>query len=130
MSIMSKKTRINLYLDEAIGEAFKRFCKSKNRSYSEVAEGLFYRLLSTPQSSDSSTLNTIQERIHEDAVHAFRQVYEAQRQEVIDTAVRSSDSEIEDVSPQIPMPITTTSTQEVNHGAPRTRRLSKRSISR
>ena len=122
------KTRINLYLDEAIGEAFKRFCRSKNRSYSEVLEPLIYRLLSTPQSSGSSSLNAIQERIHEDAVHAFRQVYEAQRQEVIDTAVSSSDSEAEDLSPTIPMPMPYPTTSEVNHHGTRTRtpRLSKR----
>ena len=131
MSIMSKKTRINLYLDEAIGEAFKRFCRSRRKSYSEILEPIIYRILSTPQSSGSSSLNAIQERIHEDAVHAFRQVYEAQRQEVIDTAITDSVDDVSDVSPQIPMPITTTSTQEVNnHGTPRTRRLSKRQISR
>lgn len=125
---MSQKTRINLYLDASVGEAFKRFCKSKNRSYSEVLEPLIYRLLSTPQSSGSSSLNAIQERIHEDAVHAFRQVYEAQRQEVIDTAVISSDSEAEDLSPHIPMPIPYPTTSEVNHHGTRTRtpRLSKR----
>lgn len=122
------KTRINLYLDEAIGEAFKRFCHSRRKSYSEMLEPLIYRLLSTPQSSGSSSLNAIQERIHEDAVHAFRQVYEAQRQEVIDTAVISSDSEAEDLSPHIPMPIPYPTTSEVNHHGTRTRtpRLSKR----
>ena len=122
---MSQKTRINLYLDSSVGEAFKRFCKSKNRSYSEILEPIIYRILSTPQSSDSSTLNTIQERIHEDAVHAFRQVYEAQRQEVIDTAITDSEADVSDVSPTIPYP---TSTQEVNHYGTRTRtnRLSKR----
>lgn len=123
------KTRINLYLNESTGEAFKRYCKSHRMSYSDVMETLIYRFLISPQSSTShseSNLTAVQSQIHEDAVHAFRQVYEAQRQEVIDTAVRSSDSEIDDVSPTIPMPITTTSTQEVNNHGTRTRRLSKR----
>ena len=123
------KTRINLYLDESVGEAFKRFCRSRNRSYSEVLEPIIYRLLSTPTNHETSSLNAIQSQIHEDAVHAYRQVYEAQRQEVIDAAVRSSESEVEDVSPQIPMPQSSIPTPEVIHyGTPRTRtnRLSKR----
>lgn len=127
------KTRINLYLNESTGEAFKRYCKSHRMSYSDVMETLIYRFLISPQSSTShseSNLTAVQSQIHEDAVHAFHEVYDTHRQAIIETAIRSSDSEIEDVSPQIPMPITTTSTQEVNHGAPRTRRLSKRSISR
>ena len=119
------KTRINLYLDEAIGEAFKRVCKSKNRSYSEVAEGLFYRLLSTPTNHETSNLTVIQNEIHDKAVNAYRRVYDEGRQSIIESAVSSSDSEAEDLSPTIPMPYPTT---EVNHhGTPtRTRRLSKR----
>lgn len=121
------KTRINLYLDESVGEAFKRFCHSRRKSYSEILEPLIYRLLSTPTTNKTSSLTAIQEQIHEDAVHAYRQVYEAQRQEVIDAAVRSSDSEAEDLSPHIPMPQSSIPTPEVNHyGTPRTRRLSKR----
>ena len=93
-----------------------------------MLEPLIYRLLSTPQSSGSSSLNAIQERIHEDAVHAFRQVYEAQRQEVIDTAITDSEADVSDVSPTIPMPIPYPTTSEVNHHGTRTRtpRLSKR----
>lgn len=130
------KTRINLYLDSSVGESFKRYCKSHRMSYSEVIETLIYRFLISPQSStshsESSNLTAVQSQIHDDAVHAYRQVYESQRQEVIDAAVRSSGSEsVEDVSPHIPYP--TTSTSEVNHHGtrtPRTPRLSKRSISR
>lgn len=121
------KTRINLYLSQSTGEAFKRFCRSHRLSYSEAMERMIYRFLISPQSkAPQSDLTTIQERIHEDAVHAYRDVYDSSRQEVIETAVRSSDSEIEDVSPQIPYP--TTSTEVNHHGAPRTRRLSKRTI--
>ena len=122
------KTRLNLYLDSSVGEAFKRFCRSKNRTYSEVLEPLIYRLLSTPTNHETSSLNAIQSQIHEDAVHAYRQVYEAQRQEVIDAAVRSSESEVDDVSPQIPIPQLPIPTPEVNHHGTRTRtpRLSKR----
>ena len=119
------KTRINLYLDESIGEAFKRYCRSKKKSYSEIAEGLFYRLLSTPHSSsEASTLNVIQEQIHHEAVQAYRDVYKSNRQSIIDSAVSSSGSEsVEEVSPQIPMPIPTS--PEVNYHE-RPRRLSKR----
>lgn len=125
---MSKKTRINLYLDEAIGEAFKRFCKSKNRSYSEVAEGLFYRLLSTPTNHETSNLTVIQNEIHDKAVNAYRRVYDEGRQSIIESAVSSSDSEAEDLSPHIPMPMPYPTTSEVNHHGTRTRtpRLSKR----
>lgn len=125
---MSQKTRINLYLNSSVGESFKRYCKSKKLSYSEVIETLIYRFLISPQSSTShsetSNLTTIQSQIHDDAVHAYRQVYESQRQGVIDAAVNDSGSEsVEDVSPRIPMPIPTS--PEVNHHE-RPRRLSKR----
>ncbi|WP_165365147.1 hypothetical protein [Bifidobacterium pseudolongum] len=131
---MSQKTRINLYLDEAIGEAFKRYCKSKKKSYSEIAEGLFYRLLSTPTTNNESSLTTVQSQIHDEAVNAYRQVYETHRQAIIETAITEADdvSDVSDVSPHIPMPQPST-TPEVNHyGTPRTRtnRLSKREISR
>lgn len=126
---MSQKTRINLYLDEAIGEAFKRYCRSKKKSYSEIAEGLFYRLLSTPHSSsEASTLNVIQEQIHHEAVQAYRDVYDSNRQSIIDSAVSSSGSEsVEEVSPQIPMPmpIPTSPRGGVKHGIS-TNHLSKR----
>lgn len=123
------KTRINLYLDSSVGESFKRYCKSKKLSYSEVIETLIYRFLISPQSStshsESSNLTAVQSQIHDDAVHAYRQVYESQRQSIIDSAVSDSGSEsVEDVSPRIPMPIPTS---EVNHyERPRTKRLSKR----
>lgn len=123
---MSQKTRINLYLDESIGEAFKRYCRSKKKSYSEIAEGLFYRLLITPQTTSSnSTLSLQQENLHNQAVNAYREVYDANRQSTIQTALESSKSEpVEEVSPQIPMPV---STSEVNHHEkPRTKHLSKR----
>ena len=124
------KTRLNLYLDSSVGEAFKRFCRSKNRSYSEVLEPLIYRLLSTPQSSGSSSLNAIQERIHEDAVHAFHEVYNTHRQAIIETAITESvDDSVDDVSPQIPIPqLPYPTSTEVNHHGTRTRtpRLSKR----
>ncbi len=126
------KTRINLYLDTSIGEAFKRFCRSHRRSYSEVMETLIYRFLISPQSKDphsDSSLTTIQERIHDQAVNAYRDVYETHRQEVIDTAITDSVDEVEDLSPHIPYPTST----EVNHygtRTPRTKRLSKREIGR
>lgn len=126
---MSQKTRINLYLDSSVGESFKRYCKSHRMSYSEVIETLIYRFLISPHSStshsESSHLTAVQSQIHDDAVHAYRQVYESQRQSIIDSAVNDSGSEsVEDVSPRIPMPV---STSEVNyHERPRTQRLSKR----
>lgn len=122
------KTRINLYLDESIGEAFKRYCRSKKLSYSQVAESLFYRLLITPQTTSSnSTLSLQQENLHNQAVNAYREVYDANRQSTIQTALESSKSEpVEEVSPRIPMPMPIP-TSEVNHyGRPRTKRLSKR----
>ncbi len=123
------KTRINLYLDESIGEAFKRYCRSKKKSYSEVAQGLFYRLLITPQSSsESSALSSIQERVHHEAVQAYRDVYDSNRQSIIDSAVDSSVSEsVEDVSPRIPMPVPTPTSPRggVKHGI-QTNHLSKR----
>lgn len=126
------KTRINIYLDESVGEAFKRFCRSRRKSYSEILEPIIYRLLSTPTTNNESSLTTVQSQIHDAAVHAYRQVYESNRQVVIDSAVSSSESEVEDVSPQIPMPQSSIPTPEVNHHGrtPRTNRLSKREISR
>lgn len=123
------KTRINLYLDERLGEAFKRFCRSHRLSYSEVMERIIYRYLISPQSKapSESNLTAVQSRIHDQAVRAYRQVYDDQRQEVIETAVTDSvNEEVEDVSPQIPIPYPTTS--EVNNHGTRTRtnRLSKR----
>ena len=126
---MSQKTRINLYLDSSVGESFKRYCKSHRMSYCEVIETLIYRFLISPQSSkshsESSSLNAMQNEIHNQAVNAYRRVYDSHRKEVIDSAVSSSGSQqVEDVSPQIPMPIPTS---EVNHHErPRTQRLSKR----
>lgn len=129
------KTRINLYLDSSLGEAFKRFCRSHRMSYSEVMERIIYRYLISPQSKDphsESSLTTIQERIHDQAVNAYRDVYETHRQEVIDTAITDSEADsVDEVSPTIPMPYPTST--EVNHygtRAPRTKRLSKREISR
>ena len=129
MSIMSQKTRINLYLDSSVGESFKRFCRAHRRSYSEVLEPIIYRLLSTPTNHETSNLTVIQNEIHDQAVQAYRDVYDAGRQEVIETAITDSVDEAEDLSPTIPMPYPTT---EVNHYGTRTRtrRLSKRSISR
>lgn len=125
---MSQKTRINLYLDASIGEAFKRYCRSKKKSYSEIAEGLFYRLLNTPTNNETSSLNAMQNEIHNQAVNAYRRVYESHRKEVIDSAVNSSVSEsVEDVSPRIPMPmpIPTSPQGGVKHGIS-TNHLSKR----
>ena len=123
------KTRINLYLDSSVGESFKRYCKSHRMSYSEVIETLIYRFLISPQSStshsESSNLTAVQSQIHDKAVKAYRDVYEAQRQGVIDAAVNDSGSEsVEDVSPRIPMPMPIPTSPEVNHERPR--RLSKR----
>ena len=128
---MSQKTRINVYLDSEIGESFKRYCKSRKRSYSDVIEALIYRFLISPQSSnshsESSNLTTIQSQIHDDAVHAYRQVYESQRQSIIDSAVSESGSEsVEDVSPRIPMPMPTPSSQGGDRRGIRTNHLSKR----
>lgn len=125
---MSQKTRINLYLNSSVGESFKRYCKSHRMSYSEVIETLIYRFLISPQSSkshsDSSSLNAIQNEIHNQAVNAYRRVYDSHRKEVIDSAISSSGSEsVEDVSPHIPYP---TSTEVNHHERPRTQRLSKR----
>lgn len=121
------KTRINLYLESSLGDAFKRFCKSRNRSYTEILEPIIYRLLSTPTTHTESNLTVIQDQIHDQAVQAYRGVYDSNRQAIIETALTESTDEVDDVSPTIPMP---TSTQEVNHhGTPRTRRLSKRQIS-
>lgn len=122
------KTRINLYLDSSIGDAFKRYCRARRRSYSEILEPIIYRLLSTPTQHETSSLTAIQSQIHDAAAQAYRDVYETHRQEVIDTAITDSEADVSDVSPTIPMPYPTT---EANHyGTPRTRHLSKRSISR
>lgn len=124
------KTRINLYLNESTGEAFKRYCRSHRLSYSEVMERIIYRYLISPQSKapSESTLTAVQSRIHEQAVQAYRQVYDDRRQEVIETAVTDSEAEpVDDVSPQIPMPIPHPTTEVNNHGTrTRTNRLSKR----
>lgn len=123
------KTRINLYLDESVGEAFKRYCRSRNRSYSEILEPLIYRLLSTPTTNNkTSSLTTVQSQIHDEAVNAYRQVYDSHRQAIIETAITESvDDSVDDVSPHIPYP---TTSPEVNHHGTRTptrtNRLSKR----
>ena len=124
------KTRINLYLESSLGDAFKRYCRSHRLSYSEVMERVIYRfLISRESKAPDSSLTTIQNEIHDHAVQAYREVYDSSRQEVIETAVRSSDSEIDDVSPQIPMPIPYPTTEVNNHGTrTTTRRLSKRQI--
>lgn len=122
------KTRINLYLDERLGEAFKRYCRSHRLSYSEVMERLIYRYLISPQSkAPESNLTVIQEQIHEDAVRAYRNVYDERRQAIIDTALTYSETDsVDDVSPTIPYPTST----EVNNNGTRTRHLSKREIHR
>ena len=119
------KTRINLYLDSSLGEAFKRFCHSRRKSYSEILEPIIYRILSTPTNHETSNLTVIQNEIHDHAVQAYRDVYDTHRQEVIDTAITDSEADVSDVSPTIPMPYPTT---EANHYGTRTRtnRLSKR----
>ena len=127
------KTRINLYLDERLGETFKRYCRSHRLSYSEVMERLIYRYLISPQSkAPESSLTVIQEQIHENAVRAYRNVYDEGRQAIIDTALTDSETDsVDDVSPTIPMPIPYP--KEVNHHgtrSPRTNRLSKREIGR
>ena len=120
------KTRINLYLSQSTGEAFKRYCQAHRMSYSEVMERIIYRYLiqSKAPHSDSS-LTTIQNEIHSEAVQAYRNVYTTHRQEVIETAIPDSEADVSDVSPTIPMPYPTT---EANHHGTRTRtpRLSKR----
>lgn len=121
------KTRINLYLDESVGEAFKRFCRSRRKSYSEMLEPIIYRLLSTPTNHETSSLTAVQSQIHDEAVNAYRQVYDSHRQSIIETAITESvNDSVDDVSPHIPYP--TTSTEVNHHGTrtPRTRRLSKR----
>ena len=122
------KTRINLYLDSSVGESFKRYCRAHRKSYSEILEPLIYRLLSTPTQHETSSLTAIQEQIHENAVRAYRDVYDEGRQAIIDTAITDSVDEVEDLSPTIPMPIPYPTTEVNHHGtrSPRTRRLSKR----
>lgn len=126
------KTRINLYLESSLGEAFKRYCRSHRLSYSEVMERLIYRfLISRESKAPDSSLTTIQNEIHSEAVQAYRNVYTTHRQEVIETALTDSVDEVDEVSPQIPMPVPCPTTEVNNHGTPRprTRRLSKRQIS-
>lgn len=124
----NQKTRINIYLDTSLGESFKRYCRSKNQSYSDVIETLIYRFLISPSSTKTSSITSVQEvqeEVHEKAVKAFHQVYDDSRQEIIRQAIESSGSQqVEEVSPQIPMPIPS---PEVNHERPRPRHLSKRS---
>ena len=121
----NQKTRINIYLDTSLGESFKHYCRSKNQSYSDVIEALIYRFLISPSSSKTSSINSVQEEVHEKAVKAFHQVYDDSRQEIISQVIESSGSQqVEDVSPRIPMPIPS---PEVNHERPRPRHLSKRS---
>ena len=122
------KTRINLYLDNSTGEAFKRYCKTHRMSYSEVMERVIYRFLISKAPRSESNLTAVQSQIHDQAVQAYRQVYDDRRQEVIETALTDSVDEVEDVSPQIPMPIPYPTTSEVNNHGTRTRtnRLSKR----
>lgn len=123
------KTRINLYLESSLGDAFKRYCRSHRLSYSEVMERVIYRfLISRESKAPDSSLTTIQNEIHSEAVQAYRDVYTTHRQEVIDTAINEPVDEVDDVSPQIPMPIPYPTTEVNNHGTPRTRRLSKRQI--
>lgn len=121
----NQKTRINIYLDTSLGESFKRYCRSKNQSYSDVIETLIYRFLISPSSTKTSSISSVQEEVHEKAVKAFHQVYDDSRQEIIRQAIESSGSQqVEEFSPQIPMPIPS---PEVNHERPRPRHLSKRS---
>lgn len=120
------KTRINLYLDNSTGEAFKRYCKTHRMSYSEVMERVIYRFLISKAPRSESNLTAVQSQIHDQAVQAYRQVYDDRRQEVIDTAINEPVDEVEDVSPTIPMPIPYPTTED-NHGTrTRTNRLSKR----
>lgn len=104
---MSQKTRINLYLSPSVGESFKRYCKSRKKPYSEIIEALIYRFLITPKSNnETSGLDAMQNEIHDQAVNAYRNVYESHRRDIIDSAIESSGSgQVNDVSPQIPMPM-------------------------
>ena len=102
---MSQKIRINIYLDESLGEAFKRYCKSKKLSYSQVAESLFYRLLIKPSNSKSSVLAKQQEDVNREASKAYRDVHDSNRKATIQNAITESESvQPQDVSPKMPIP--------------------------